>query len=311
MSNSTLPRPLKGIIPPLVTPLLDSDTLDKEGFERLINHVIAGGVHGLFILGTTGEAQSLSYRLRHEVIEETCRIVDGRLPVLVGITDTSIVESVNLAKKAAECGAAAVVSAPPYYYATAQPELTDFYKHLTDQLPLPLFLYNMPVHTKVSFSPATIRTLAQNPKIVGFKDSSGSGSYFQAVCQEMRDMPEFSLLVGPEEMTAESVLLGAHGGVNGGANMFPSLYVELYNASVAGDLEKVRELQQKVLSISRAVYNVGQYGSSYLKGVKCVLGLLGICSDILAEPFQHFLPREREIVRKSVEALNLGVTLKD
>ena len=92
--------------------------------------------------------------------------------------------------------------------------------------------------------------------------------------------------------------------------MFPSLYVELYNASVAGDLEKVRELQQKVLSISSAVYNVGQYGSSYLKGVKCVLGLLGICSDILAEPFQHFLPREREIVRKSVEALDLGVNLK-
>ncbi|MHC4569171.1 MAG: dihydrodipicolinate synthase family protein, partial [Planctomycetota bacterium] len=104
-NQSPLPGPLRGIIPPLVTPLLDRDTLDTAGLERLIEHVLAGGVHGLFILGTTGEAPSLSYRLRYEVIDRVCGQVAGRVPVLVGITDTSFVESANIARKAEDAGA--------------------------------------------------------------------------------------------------------------------------------------------------------------------------------------------------------------
>ena len=96
--------PLSGIIPPLVTPLLDNDVLDIEGLEKLIEHLIDGRVHALFVLGTTGEAQSLSYKLRVEMIKNTCRIVNGRLPVLVCISDTSIIESVNLARIAADNG---------------------------------------------------------------------------------------------------------------------------------------------------------------------------------------------------------------
>jgi 4-hydroxy-tetrahydrodipicolinate synthase len=105
--------PLCGIIPPLVTPLKDNETLDVESLENLIEHLINGGVHGLFILGTTGEEQSLSYHLRQQMIIESARINHGRLPLLVCITDTSIVESIKLAKVAAECGADGVVSAPP------------------------------------------------------------------------------------------------------------------------------------------------------------------------------------------------------
>ena len=206
--NNKMNIPLSGIIPPLVTPLLDDDVLDVEGLQRLIEHLIAGGVHALFVLGTTGESQSLSYKLRVEMIKNTCRIAKGRLPVLVCISDTSIVESVNLACLAADHGADAVVSAPPYYFATGQPELIEFYEHLLPQLPLPLFLYNMPTHTKVSFAPATIRRIAENPGVIGFKDSSANTVYFQSVMYAMKDNPDFSMLVGPEEIMAESVLLG-------------------------------------------------------------------------------------------------------
>ena len=170
--ENTLKKPMTGIIPPLVTPLLDNDKLDIDGLERLIERLIKGGVHGLFILGTTGEAQSISYRLRHEMIKETCRINAGRLPVLVCISDTSIVESIHLAHVGAECGASAVVSAPPYYFAPGQPELAEFYEDLIPQLPLPIFLYNMPSHTKVNFAPATIQRIARNPQVVGFLEDS-------------------------------------------------------------------------------------------------------------------------------------------
>src|SRR5271169_3766297 len=136
--------PLTGIIPPMVTPLRDRDGLDFAGLEKLIEHILAGGVNGLFILGTTGEGPGLSYRLRRELIERVCKQVRQRVPVLVGITDTAFVESVNVARAAADFGADAVVAAPPYYLPEAPPELQEYLDHLVAELPLPLFLYNMP-----------------------------------------------------------------------------------------------------------------------------------------------------------------------
>ncbi|MCD8165486.1 MAG: dihydrodipicolinate synthase family protein [Bacteroides sp.] len=303
MSRLIKNAPLRGIIPPLVTPLLDNDTLDVKGLERLIERLITGGVHGLFILGTTGEAQSISYELRRQMIRETARINTGRLPLLVCISDTSITESINLARLAAENGADAVVSAPPYYYAPSQVELAEFYLDLVEQLPLPLFLYNMPSHTKVNFAPDTIRRIAENPNVIGFKDSSANAVYFQSVMTAMKDVPGFSMLVGPEEITGEIVLMGGHGGINGGANMFPELYVNLYNAAERGDLAEVRRLQQTIMQISTTIYTVGKYGSSYLKGVKCALGILGVCNDHLAAPFYKFEEPEKERIRQALEAL--------
>lgn len=296
--------PLSGIIPPLVTPLLGNDTLDVASLENLVEHLIAGGVHGLFILGTTGEEQSLSYRLRKQMISETSRINAGRLPLLVCITDTSIVESINLANYAADCGASAVVSAAPYYFATGQPELAEFYEDLLKELPLPLFLYNMPSHVKVNFSPDTIYRIAQNENVVGFKDSSANLPYFQSVMYKMRDRKNFAMLMGPEEVTAESVMLGANGGINGGANMFPELYVALYNAAKEGDLKMVWHLQQLVMQISSTIYSVGKYGSSYLKGLKCACSLLGVIKDdFVAAPFHKFNEPERNKIREALDNL--------
>lgn len=296
---------LRGIVPPLITPLLGNDTLDTESLERLIEHLIDGGVHGLFILGTTGEEQSLSYRVRNEMIRETCRINAGRLPVLVCVTDTSIVESVNLASVAANAGAVAVVSAAPYYFATGQPELAEYYEDMLPQLPLPLFLYNMPSHVKVNFSPSTICRIAENDKVVGLKDSSANLPYFQSVMYKMRrQRPDFTMLMGPEEVLGESVLMGADGGVCGGANMFPRLYVNMYEEASKGNLERVRQLQQLIMQVSTSIYNVGQHGSSYLKGLKCACSLLGIIrDDFVAAPFHKFNSPERAKIARALEML--------
>ena len=296
--------PLSGIIPPLVTPLKDNETLDTASLERLIEHLIAGGVHGLFILGTTGEEQSLSYGLRKQMIQEAARINRGRLPLLVCVTDTSIVESIRLARVAADCGADGVVSAPPYYFATGQPELAQFYEELVPQLPLPVFLYNMPSHVKVSFAPDTVKRIAQSEQVVGFKDSSANAVYFQSVMYTMRQRPDFAMLVGPEEITGECVLLGAHGGINGGANMFPELYVGMYDAARTGNLKRVQQLQQLIMQISTTIYTVGRHGSSYLKGLKCALSLLGIIDDnFVASPFYKFETPEREKISQALAAL--------
>lgn len=302
-------KKLQGIIPPIVTPLKNDDEIDREGAIRLVEHIIEGGVHGLFILGTTGEAQSISYKCRYDFIELVCRQVAGRIPVLVGITDTSMDESLKLAKKAKECGAVGVVAAAPYYYAPSQQELIEYYTALADLVCLPLYLYNMPSHVKVFLEAKTVATLAEHPNIVGLKDSSANMTYFETLLYLLGDKPEFGLYVGPEELTGECVIMGADGGINGGANMFPELYVAMYDAAKANDITEVRRLQKRIMAISTSIYTVGKYGSSYLKGVKCALSLLGICDDYIAYPYRKFRAEERTKICSSLEVL--GVEIKN
>ena len=303
--KNKLQKPIMGIIPPLVTPLLDNDTLDIEGLERLIEHIISGGVHGIFILGTTGEFAGLSYKLRRELTERTCKLVNGRVPVLVGITDSAFTESLNLATIAANSGADAVVLSPPYYFAAGQPELLEYLQRIMMQMPLPLFLYNMPSYTKVIIAPDTVKAAADIPGIIGMKDSSSDLAYFKQVQYVLKDRQDFTFMVGPEEFMAEFVLTGGHGAVNGGANIFPKLYVDLYQAARNHDFDKINTLQQKVMQISATIYNVGNFGSSYLKGLKCALSVLGLCSDFMAEPFHRFNEPERKKIEAALNALDL------
>lgn len=307
MAKEALKHPLRGIIPPMITPLLEPDKLDLAGIERLVEHILQGGVHGLFILGTTGEAPSLSYSLRLELIEKACQQVAGRVPVLVGITDTVFINSINLAKKAEDSGAQAVVLAPPYYFPAGQPELLEYLEHLTERINLPLFLYNMPVHTKFSFEPDTVVAAAELPHVCGLKDSSGNMTYFHYLRRKLKNKKDFSLLVGPEELLAEALFSGADGGVNGGANFYPELYVNLYNAMQQNDWQTAKELHAKIIDISANLYHIGHYpGSSYLKGIKCALSVMGICADFMAEPFHSFREPERQKVKKYLQ--KIGIT---
>ena len=294
-----------GIIPPMVTPLKDWDTLDNQGIEKLINHILNGGVHGLFVLGTTGEAPSLSHQLRKEVIKRTLDQVGTKVPVLVGITDTSFIETINIAEFAAEAGASAVVLAPPYYFPAGQFELIEYIEHLEQRLPLPLFLYNMPSHTKMIFEPETVKKASELPGVIGLKDSSGNMVYFHQLQQLFKDQDDFKLFVGPEELLGETLVLGGHGGVCGGANLIPELYVSMYETSIGGDLKKMGELHERIMQVSSSIYSVGKYKSSYLKGLKCALSIMDICNDFMAEPFHKFREPERGIIRQHLIELGL------
>jgi len=281
-----------GIIPPLITPLRDRDQLDIDGLERLVEHMIEGGVHGLFALGTTGEGPHLSYRLREELVRGLCKLVKGRIPVLVSITDTAFEESVQLAKVAADAGADAVVLSTPYYFPAGQTELVQYVTHLVPELPLPVMLYNMPSLTKVWFEIDTLKTLADFEQILGIKDSSDDLDYFTKVCALRSHRSDWSFLIGPEDKLIESISLGGHGGVNGGANLFPSLFVEAYEAAVSKDIQRCANLQRKIEALGE-IYTIGHYASRIIKGTKCAASLLGLCDDPMAEPFNHFYPEDR------------------
>lgn len=305
IKETGLPRPLRGVFPPMITPLLAPDRLDVGGLERLIEHILAGGVNGLFVLGTTGEGPGLSYRVRRELIERTCAQVGGRVPVLVGITDSAFGESVDLAEHACRSGAQAAAVAPPFYFDASQSELLAYFERLAAALPVPTYLYNAPSYTGLSLRVDTVRRAAEIPGVLGIKDSSANMIYFHSLLHALRDRPEFTLLVGPEELMAEAVLLGGHGGMCGGANMCPELYVNLYRAAECGDLAEVNRLQQRVMQISTTVYHVTSEDSAYVVGMKCAVSLLGICGDTTAEPFKAFGGPEREQVRRHLIAAGL------
>lgn len=300
--TAMLPR-FRGVVPPLVTPLLDADTLDTEGLARLVEHVLRGGVHGLFVLGTMGEGPSLSHALHRELLTHVVRLVRGRVPVLVGISDASLAESVSLARCAAERGADAVVAAPPYYFPAAQEPLVRWGRELADRVPLPLILYNMPEMTKHVLETETIRRLADCPRIVGLKDSGGDLGYFTEVARMARAIrPDWSIFVGPELLLPEAGAAGGHGVIPGGANVMPRLFVDLDAAVRAGDAARVESLRDRARRLAR-LYEVGQMPGRVVVGIKTALATMGICEDAVASPFERFDTAQRELVAGLLAAL--------
>lgn len=284
---------IRGIVPPLATPLAGPDELDIAGLGTLIEHILQGGVDGLFILGTTGEGPALSYKLRRELIQRTCRQVAGRVPVLVGVSDSAHAEMVQITEHSAASGANAVVVAPPFYFPLGQSDLLRLIESLAARSPLPIYLYNQPELTKISFSPETVQRASVIPNVAGLKDSSGDMQYLKQVLERVRNLPGFSVLVGPEHLLHEALLSGAHGAVPGGANIFPDLPVRLYRAFVDGDQSLARELQERIITIGRPIWNCNEAGPGYLRRLKCALNLLGLCSPSPAWPCVESTAEER------------------
>lgn len=301
---------IHGIIPPLVTPLHPDGSLDLNATTALLDHVIDGGVHGVFILGTTGEGPNLSYALRRQFIEHVTGAVAGRVSVIVGISDTSMKESLDMADFARRAGADGVAFTPPYYFVPGEAELNGFVQGMAEGLDIPFFLYNMPALTKVSLPQDVVETGFSYPHCLGLKDSSGDLFYFKKIRRQIADRP-LSLLIGPEELLAESLLAGGNGGINGGANIFPAPYVKIYDLCQQGDFAAAAEIQREVLEISLQLFTIGRHNSRIIKGIKGALEVLGLAQRHLAAPFRGFEDRELSQVASAVENLRARESLEE
>jgi 2-dehydro-3-deoxy-D-pentonate aldolase len=294
--------PLRGVIPPVVTPLINDNELDEPGLERLISHLLEGGVHGIFLLGTTGEATSLRYKLREKFVRQACALIDKRVPVLAGITDTSFDGSVEMAHVCKDAGADMVVVAPPYYFPISQNEMRWYLDDLVPKLPLPYLLYNMPSHTKLHMSVKTVEH-AKDLGALGVKDSSGDMVYLFSLIDTFKNSPDFSVISGVELFIPETIFQGGHGAIAGGANMFPRLYVDYYQAAVERDFHRIDFLRRIVMRIYNTIYNVGTFTSRYTVGTKCALAVMDICNDYVAHPLRTFEGPQREAIIQYVEEI--------
>lgn len=293
-----------GLIPPMVTPLAAPGKLDVASTKKMVKHLLDGGVDGIFLLGTTGEGPHLPYAVREELVKVVCAAVKGKVPVLVGITETDMEDALAFAAKCRKLGASGVVAAPPYYFKLTQQECVSWFREMADRLPLPLVVYDMPAHTDTVIEPATIAALAKHRNIVAMKDSSSVIALFNKFRVALKPFAkDFSLFMGPDEAMGEAVLLGADGGVCTGANLWPRTFKRMYEAAKAGDVAEVRRLQEITTTSSYLLYGLGAGQIGFLKGVKAALSEMGLIRNVMSAPFAPFKGEELKPVRAALAKL--------
>lgn len=287
---------MQGLVPPLVTPLKRDGGLDVAALERLLKHVLQAGVHGVFMLGTTGEAYVLTEALRREVVEVAANHLKGRVPLYVGVGDAEPGRVLSHAEAAARAGADFLVLISPAYYDYAPEELSEYFTSMAARMPRPVVLYNNPGVTRNPITPEVLQPLFTAPNVAGIKDSTGTADISNRGIAQLVRFPHFRWFEGIDTMIAQAVYLGAHGGVAGGANLFPRVYVRLYEAARSGDTATVHRMQQAVVAL-QAVYREDAAHSTpvgaYLKGIKYGLHVLGICGEQMTWPFRPLPPASR------------------
>ncbi len=284
---------VKGIIPPLVTPLTGKHQLDRRGFERLIEHVVDGGVQGVFILGSTGEFATLTDKQRGEIIDLASQMVAGRVPLFVNVTSSSYLQTLEHVRFAGESKSDYLVLAPPFYYPMNQEEIRSYFERVADRCAVPLILYNAPQYCHNELEPSTVKMLAGHGNIAGIKDSSGDRNYVAQLLAE-REEPDFSILIGPEKMLGELIVQGCNGGVNGGGNLFPKLYVKMYRAAMQRDPAEMNRCQQWIERVSGQLYEVPDSPLGIVIALKYALSVRGICSGTMAAPVYNSLTESQK-----------------
>lgn len=291
------PLRIRGIVPPLPTPLTSSGEVDASAFHRIFDHLVEGGAHGAFVLGSTGELASLTVNQRATAVRAAVTAAAGRIPVLVGIADTCTAASVDLARRARDLGADAVVAAAPYYFELSTDELQSHFHRLLPQIDLPVLLYNMPWLTGHVLDPATLRAAMEYPHLIGFKDSSGDLDYLREMIAIASVRPQVTVLVGNEYLYHSALQAGAHGAVAGGGNLYPSLFRALQDAHDRGDHPRAAECQQRISRLGRQIFDITGRPTSVFVAIKAAMACLGLCEPHMAPPLTTCTPAQLESLR--------------
>jgi 4-hydroxy-tetrahydrodipicolinate synthase len=273
---------LTGVLVALASPMTRSGEVDRAGVERLVDHVIEGGVHGVLALGSTGETASLDEPARRGVLDAVVSAAQGKVTVMCGVAQSQLSTAIAEVEAAARAGADAVLVAPPFYYPTDQAGVLAFYRAVAERSTLPVLVYNIPQFTKVAVDPATIATLASEGAIKGIKDSSRDFEYFEGVCIATRDDPAFRIFTGSDTMLVASLAAGGAGTICGAANVAPAWVVKVYDEFMRGDLEAARNSQDAVYRLVAALR-----AGVFPLAIKAALHMEGVCGSWSAPPVRR------------------------
>jgi len=278
-------------------------------FERSINRLIEAGVDGLFFLGSSGEVVFATDERRDQIVREAVRIVDHRVPVLVGIIDTETERVLEHGRRALALGADALVATAPFYALGGPADVEEHFRILHQELDAPLFAYDIPVcvHTKLPWK--MLARLGAEGILAGVKDSSGDDVSFRYLVQENeKNGHPLTLLTGHEIVVDGALLSGADGSVPGLANVEPEGYVRMWKAAQEGNWAEVKREQDRLNEISH-IFDVTSGVQGYGAGVgafKCALNLMGIFdSDQMPRPVKPLDSQNREAIKQVLVANGL------
>ncbi len=292
MTTPNSPRILKGVVPPVCTPFTADYQVDESSLRRLINHLIDGGVHGLFILGSTSEVAYLTDKNRAEVIRITMDEVKGRVPVVVGAIDTTTLRVIEHVKTAVAAGVEGIVITAPFYVRTHPAEIANHFRLIKKACPnTPIYAYDIPIAVNgVKLDLGTLLTLAKEGVIHGVKDSSGNDAGIRAVILGIQklNLKDFVVLTGSELTVDSALMFGSDCVIPGIGNIDPAGYVKIYDLVQKGDFAAARKEQERLFEMFGLV-DVGAAdrmgrGSSAIGAFKAGLKLLGIIEDARTAP---------------------------
>jgi len=290
----------KGIIPAVITPLNGDGKFNELAFRKLLNYLIDNGVHGLFVVGTTGEFYGLTPEEKREIYTVAVEETGGRVPVYAGTNGITTRETVMLTQIAEECRADAVSVLTPMFLSPNQNELTDHYTTVAKNTSLPVILYNNPPKTGVSLSPATVEKLAEINNIAGIKDSSGDMTVGAEFIRLTRHLDDFSVLMGRDTLIYGGLCYGAAGSIAACANVAPGLCADIYEKFIAGDLKGSLEDQFRLAPL-RLAFTLGTFPAV----IKESLTLLGIDAGPCMPPAGPMTIDERSRLRKVLTEMGL------
>jgi len=291
-----------GIVPAFITPFDRRGNVDVEGAKRLVRYQLKNGVHGIFALSSTGELASLTPEQREALTKAVVAEVRGRATVYVGASATCMKETLANVQQAAEWGGDAAVVIPPYFLNYSQAELVEYYRTVARESPIPVLAYNIPGRAKVSLDVPTLQRMHEEGSIVGLKDTTVDMARMMALCYAFRDECSFSTFQGSELLVGPSFLFGCDGAVAALANVAPKQFVQVYNAALKKDVDKVYRLQREINGIFQLFFGCGDIGATvnnFLLSVKVALKLLGLCDTPMAQLSRE--PKKEEV--KKVRAI--------
>lgn len=272
-----------GIIPPIITPLREDRTLDVEGLQRLVAYDIAGGVSGVFAMGSSGEAMMTSRQVWLDTLKHTVLAAAGKIKVFCGVIDASTTRVIENIKAAEQVGAEIMVATTAFYLQNScQAEIIRHYETIAKSTKSKLVVYNIPGMTHSPIAPETIRELAQIDNVVAYKDSCADWESFQRVLFLLEDR-DIAVFNGAEELCSAAMIFGAQGCVPGLANFFPKMFVDMYDACQRGDIQTAYRLQKEVWDL-RKVLSVGKHWMSAMKHIGASMGFGSDIASLPVEP---------------------------
>lgn len=286
---------LRGIIPPVITPMNEDESVNEQELRHQVNHLIEAGVHGLFPFGTNGESYILSEKEKEQVLSVVIEENRGRVPVYAGTGCVGTKDTIRVSQMAEALGADALSVITPWFAKASDEELYEHYCAVAKEVKIPVILYNIPVRTGNSISPALAERLSEVDNIAGIKDSSGNFDNMLQYLERTRGK-DFVVLSGNDSLIYWNLLAGGNGGIAGCANVYPETMVSIYERFMKGDLEGAKKAQESI----RSFRNCFKYGNPNTI-VKTAVSMLGYPVGKCRAPFNEITPEGIEAIKGVLE----------